>query len=380
MNTWRAEPHHRHPRDIPTAILADLRDTAPADPPACTARRLPATSMMLPTGLVDVFSYLVLGHVFVANMTGNVVFLGFALAGAPGFSVAASLAATSAFAAGVCSGGRLGRPLPRLPRPLAQRRRDAQAAFLMAAVILAVAGGGAPAAGYRYALIIALGICMGIQNASARTIAIPDLTTTVLTLTITGIAADSALACGAGSKACRWLVPVAVMLAGAVLGAALIRHAQAYDPLVIALVTIVAGAAVSHLLGRSDPPWVHPQPSPAPSPVTGPEAPMSVERTHFGHQTRYELHDDGQLACVLTYTADPNEPATWKILLPGPGGTEDLYGAEQFVDPDAARLRSWLSPSWAVTMRPSWPTPSMPRRRSPRPGGRAATRLSSCPP
>jgi uncharacterized membrane protein YoaK (UPF0700 family) len=33
------------------------------------------------TGLVDAFSYLSLGHVFVANMTGNVVFLGFALAG-----------------------------------------------------------------------------------------------------------------------------------------------------------------------------------------------------------------------------------------------------------------------------------------------------------
>jgi len=36
------------------------------------------------TGLVDAFSYLVLGHVFVANMAGNVVFLGFALAGAAG--------------------------------------------------------------------------------------------------------------------------------------------------------------------------------------------------------------------------------------------------------------------------------------------------------
>ena len=112
---------------------------------------------------------------------------------------------------------------------------------------------------------------MGIQNASARTIAVPDLTTTVLTLTITGIAADSTLAGGAGSKAGRRLVPVAVMLAGALIGAALIRHAQAYDPLVIALVTIVTGAAVSHLLGRSDPPWVHPQPqhSPVPSPTTG---------------------------------------------------------------------------------------------------------------
>jgi len=46
--------------------------------------------LTLVTGLVDAFSYLVLGRVFVANMTGNVVFLGFAVAGASGFSVRAS--------------------------------------------------------------------------------------------------------------------------------------------------------------------------------------------------------------------------------------------------------------------------------------------------
>lgn len=46
-------------------------------------------AMTVVTGLVDAFSYLVLGHVFVANMTGNVVFLAFALAGAHGFSLPA---------------------------------------------------------------------------------------------------------------------------------------------------------------------------------------------------------------------------------------------------------------------------------------------------
>jgi len=48
--------------------------------------------------------------------------------------------------------------------------------------------------------------------------------------------------------------------------------------------------------------------------------------TGAGHQTRYELRDEAGLSCVLTYHADPDEPATWKILLPGPGGAEDLYG------------------------------------------------------
>jgi hypothetical protein len=71
---------------------------------------------------------------------------------------------------------------------------------------------------------------------------------------------------------------------------------------------------------------------------------VSVNRTHAGHQTRYELRDQAGLSSVLTYTADPDEPATWKILLPGPGGTEDLYGTQRFPSPDAARLEAWLSP------------------------------------
>ena len=60
------------------------------------------------TGLVDAFSYLLLGHVFVANMTGNVVFLGFAIAGANGFSIPASLVALGSFALGALIGGKAG--------------------------------------------------------------------------------------------------------------------------------------------------------------------------------------------------------------------------------------------------------------------------------
>ena len=67
---------------------------------------------------------------------------------------------------------------------------------------------------------------------------------------------------------------------------------------------------------------------------------MTVERTHdMNHQTRYELHGDAGLACILTYTAEPDEPATWKILLPGPGGTEDLCGTQRIPTPDAGGFR-----------------------------------------
>lgn len=95
---------------------------------------------------------------------------------------------------------------------------------------------------------------MGIPNAAARTIAVPGLTTTVLTLAITGIAAGSVLAGGPGSKAAGRLI--ATMLAGAFIGALFVRRAPICYLLAIALVTIVLGAVTSRILGRPDPAWV----------------------------------------------------------------------------------------------------------------------------
>jgi uncharacterized membrane protein YoaK (UPF0700 family) len=240
-----------------TTFLAGVRDTIV---PGRQGRHGPLppllVSMTLVTGLVDAFSYLVLGHVFVANMTGNIVLLGFALAGAPGFSIAASATALAAFFAGALIGGRIGSRHGAHRGRLHSSAGAVQALFLAASVILAALSGSPVAAGYRYALIVALATAMGIQNAAACKIAVPDLTTTVLTLTITGIAADSALAGGPGSKAGGRLIPVVTMLAGALAGAVLVRHAPVWYPLAIALVTIVAGAIATRILGKSDPAWV----------------------------------------------------------------------------------------------------------------------------
>lgn len=56
------------------------------------------------SGLIDAVSYLGLGHVFTANMTGNVVVLGFAAAGAPGFSVPHTLTSLCCFLLGAVAG------------------------------------------------------------------------------------------------------------------------------------------------------------------------------------------------------------------------------------------------------------------------------------
>jgi uncharacterized membrane protein YoaK (UPF0700 family) len=238
-----------------SAFLTEIRDVFV---PARSGKHGPLppllVSMTLVTGLVDAFSYLVLGHVFVANMTGNIVILGFALAGAPGFSIGASAAALGAFAAGALAGGRLGTRFSHRGH-LHTSAAAVQAVFLAASVGLSVAGGAVPCGGYRYALIAALGIGMGLQNAAARAIAVPDLTTTVLTLTITGIAADSTLAGGPGSKAGRRLVPVATMLIGALAGAALVLHARSFLALAIALAVVLVGALASFTLRKQDREW-----------------------------------------------------------------------------------------------------------------------------
>jgi uncharacterized membrane protein YoaK (UPF0700 family) len=214
-------------------------------------------SMTLVTGLVDAFSYLVLGHVFVANMTGNVVLLGFALVGAPGFSIAASVAAVAAFGVGALAGGQIASRFAGNRGQLFSIAASIQAVFLVAGVILAAFASNPVANGYRYSVIVVLAIAMGIQNASARKLAVPDLTTTVLTMTITGVAADSRAAGGQGSKAGRRLIAIGSMLAGAVVGATLVLHAPIVYPLAIALGVTVVAAGTSGVLSKSGGDWLH---------------------------------------------------------------------------------------------------------------------------
>jgi uncharacterized membrane protein YoaK (UPF0700 family) len=207
------------------------------------------------TGVVDAVSYIALGHVFVANMTGNVVFLGFALAGAPGLSAPASLAALGAFLLGAIAGGRIA------SRYATHRGRQLRTATAIAvlpallAVIVAAIVGQPVSGGARYALIVPLGIAMGIQNATARRLAVPDLTTTVLTLTLTGIAADSRLAGGPGGHPARRLISVGAMFAGALLGAVLVVEVDLVLPLSIAVVLLATSALVAHRLSAGKPAW-----------------------------------------------------------------------------------------------------------------------------
>jgi uncharacterized membrane protein YoaK (UPF0700 family) len=242
-----------------SSFFADVRGTVAPQPGGRHGPLPPLlVALTLVTGLVDAFSYLVLGHVFVANMTGNVVFLGFALIGAPGFSLAASATALVTFGLGALAGGRMGVRLGQHRGHMLTVAASLQSALLAVSVVLAAVSGSPVGAGYRYPLIVAMSVAMGVQNATARKLAVPDLTTTVLTLTITGIAADSSIAGGQGASAGRRTISVVAMFLGALIGAAFVLHVSIVLPLASALAVLFAVSATSYVLGRTDAAWVRP--------------------------------------------------------------------------------------------------------------------------
>ena len=197
------------------------------------------------TGLVDAFSYLALGHVFVANMTGNVVFLGFGLAGAGEISVVAALLAVLAFALGASVGGRWAAKRALHRGQLLAAATSVQAGvILVAAVIASTAGAQGSAA--RLTLTGLLALAMGGQNAVVRRLAVPDLTTTVLTLTVTGLVADTTTP----SVRARRLTSVLAMLAGALTGGVLLRWVDLAAPLWLGVAILVACAAGAYAATR----------------------------------------------------------------------------------------------------------------------------------
>jgi len=119
------------------------------------------------TGVVDAASILRLGRVFVANMTGNVVFTGFALARAPGFSLSASLAALAGFLVGALGGGSL-TSRPGKDRGLLLRAGAAAAGAVGGALLVLHAGTAA-------ALGVAAGLLAGSVAAVAWLLGAPRL-------------------------------------------------------------------------------------------------------------------------------------------------------------------------------------------------------------
>jgi uncharacterized membrane protein YoaK (UPF0700 family) len=129
--------------------------------------------------------------------------------------------------------------------------------LVVGALLTSILAGTHPASPARDAIAALLALAMGLPNAAVRQLKVFDLTTTVLTMTLTGIAAD--LHQRDHFAVIRRLLAVIAMLAGAVTSTLLVLHVSDVAALGLAacLLTIVVGSAIAS--SRSPAPWHAPR-------------------------------------------------------------------------------------------------------------------------
>lgn len=190
------------------------------------------------TGLADSISILALGHVFVANMTGNVIFLGFWLAPRTIIDLTAVAVALPTFICTTIVSGRLSRCFGQRTRTWITTVLTIEIVLLLALSILAGTGVLRYQATSKLIMIGMLAVTFGLQHSSARQFGIQELSTTVLTSTIVSFGLDSRLAGGTGERQRLRIGVVATMCAGAFFGATMSRY-------VIAPVFVVTAAVIA---------------------------------------------------------------------------------------------------------------------------------------
>ena len=202
------------------------------------------------TGLADATSILVLGHVFVANMTGNTIFLGFWLAPNTNIDLRAVAVAMPTFICTTIVGGRLSRYFGHRTRPWITAVLSTEITLLVVLSIVAGAGVLHYHDNTKLIMIGVLAITFGLQHSSARQFGINELSTTVLTSTIVSLGMDSRLAGGTGARQKLRLSVVFTMCAGAFLGATMSRFVVA--PVFIVAAAVVATSLLIFRFGPTD--------------------------------------------------------------------------------------------------------------------------------
>ena len=212
------------------------------------------------TGVIDAVSLLTLGRVFVANITGTIVTLGLALAGTIGIVRETALAALVTFVLGAYAGGKLIARLGGHRGRLLVWTTVVELVFVVAAVpvVVPLTVTVVPTLSVRAVVAAALlAFGMGIQNATVRRLKVPDITTTVVTMAVTGIASDEHG--GGRDTVVRRLVAVLMLLAGAALGALLVLRAGPAWALAVAVLLIVVVLVVAVVSSRAPQDWHAPR-------------------------------------------------------------------------------------------------------------------------
>jgi uncharacterized membrane protein YoaK (UPF0700 family) len=190
------------------------------------------------TGTIDAVSYLALDHVFTGNMTGNVLFLGFALVGIPGIPLFNNAIALLGFMVGSVIGGRIIGQNPQKGLPVTSRWVLAGGVIGLAVFWLVV--GTLPQTSLLTVTTL-LAAVMGAQVAAVKPVGNSDITTIVVTNTVANLARESRLAGGAGRHWLPRLGAIVAMGIGAAIGAGVVRWLGGPEALVAAAIVFTVG-------------------------------------------------------------------------------------------------------------------------------------------
>lgn len=206
-------------------------------------------SLTFSTGIIDAVGYLGLDRVFTGNMTGNVVILGMALTGAASLPILGPVVALGTFMLGAAIGGRSLRTKG--------KGWNATSTVLLVVVGVLMVGlattlllvGDHPPRYVAIPVTGGLGLVMGMQAATARKIGVTDVTTVVVTSTITGFAADSWLGGNHKKTWFRRFAAIVLIGSGAAVGALLLMVHIGLGVALAALITLTV-ASVGQLSHR----------------------------------------------------------------------------------------------------------------------------------
>ena len=216
-------------------------------------RDLLLMALTISSGAVDAISYLALGKIFTAFMTGNVVFLGFQTTGAGGPSVVSLAIALVFFALGAFLATWIAKPSkgsgvwPRRVTVALGIITVAQAVFLAVWMV----SDGLPSSDVANVLIGVWALAMGMQTATVFSLSVPGVFTTAATATLTILMSNIASLPRSTIERQRLAGVLVSLLAGATAGSLLLVHVRTYAPILPLGITIlvVATAAIA--------PWAH---------------------------------------------------------------------------------------------------------------------------
>jgi uncharacterized membrane protein YoaK (UPF0700 family) len=195
-------------------------------------------------GLVDAVCFLALGGIFAEMMTGNLLLMALSIGTGSALGQSARyIPAIAAFSLGALVGGRLLRG----PQKLQERRIGFAVEWLVIVAATALAWVAEPDAHNLagHIVVAMLALAMGIQNAMVRVHGVPDIATNVMTVTFTGIIADSTPAGGTNRNWRRRVTSVGLFMASAAVGGLLLQLGTVW-PLV--LTSVVFSLAIFPLM------------------------------------------------------------------------------------------------------------------------------------